>query len=553
MRNRPATLVSAATATGHGGKEAKLYPYVLVGISCLALGLRLMGLNKGIWLDEFVTLDWVLSEDLTSMFQKIRTDTWPPLYFVLLRSWSYLGQGEVTFRLFSVVFGVGLVVIGMVWMKRYSYLSSILTGIILATLPVVVRFSQEIRGYALLLSATALAFYFASRLKAEPQKLTGYMGLTVSLAVAVLTHMVGVMLIIPVWVFIVTMNSDWKRIELGKAFLTIAIPAALFIYLKYFFLSLSPLHDWWMPQVNLEMLWSIVGYVQDASAGAWPVSLIKGVNSALGVYLSYLAMLLCLIMALIFLVWGQWRRTLPFLLAAITYWGELLAYSVAVLPIVWGNTLLPGVVPLAGFVGLHIATLKRPVLRTVYTVVIVLLSLALATTWGTRKAWESQEQWGDVAKILADQWRPQDLAIVYPGFVRGLAQYYFPGMPHESIIEATRGGSREQVAAEIGRKIEAHKTTHLANVFLIIRQDIPMMRDLTPYRHLIVDLKEQMPKTATLQLLLHFRSHNRIPRGLLATRQEILQWAAANFGPPLSFKVYGDLYWLRYGGILPTD
>ncbi len=160
MRHRPAKLVSAATATGPRGKETKLYPYALVGICCLALGLRLLGLNKGIWLDEFITLDWVLSPDLTSMFQKIRTDTWPPLYFVLLRAWSYFGRGEATLRMFSVVFGVGLVVIAMVWMKRYSYLSSILTGIILATLPVVLRFSQEIRGYALLLSAAALAFYF---------------------------------------------------------------------------------------------------------------------------------------------------------------------------------------------------------------------------------------------------------------------------------------------------------------------------------------------------------------------------------------------------------
>ena len=552
MRNRPATLVSAATTTGPGGKEAKFYLYALVGITCLSLGLRLLGLNKGIWLDEFITLDYVLSEDLASMFQKMRTDTWPPLYFVLLRAWSYLGRGEATFRLFSVIFGVGLVVIAMVWMKRYSYLSSILTGIILATLPVVMRFSQEIRGYALLLSATALAFYFASRLKAEPQKLTGYVGLTASLAVAVLTHMVGVMLIIPVWLFIVTMNSDWKRIELGKAFLTIAIPAALFIFFKYFFMYRSATHDWWMPQVNLEMLWSIFRYVQDSSAGTWPVSLIKGKNPAPGVYLSYLAMLLCLILALIFLAWGQWRRTLPFLLAAITYWGELLAYSVAVLPIIWTNTLLPGLVPLAGFVGLHVATLKRPALRTAYTVIIVLLSLALTITWVTRKAWESQEQWGDVAKILAAQWRPQDLTIIYPGFVRGTVQYYFPGMAPESIIEANRGGRREQVAAEIRRKIEAHKTTQIPNVFLIIRQDIPMMKDLTPYRHLIVDLKEQMPKTATLQLLLHF-SHNIIPRGSQATSQEILQWTAANFGPPLSFNVYGDLYWLRYGGTLPTD
>lgn len=245
MRNRPATLVSAATTTGPGGKEAKFYLYALVGIA-------------------------------------------------------------------------------MVWMRRYSYLSSILTGIILATLPVVMRFSQEIRGYALLLSATALAFYFASRLKAEPQKLTGYVGLTASLAVAVLTHMVGVMLIIPVWLFIVTMNSDIKRIELGKAFLTIAIPAALFIFFKYFFLYRSPSHDWWMPQVNLEMLWSIFRYVQDSSAWTWPVSLIKGKNPAPGVYLSYLAMLLCLILALIFLAWGQWRRT-----AALSFGGHYLLGGVA--------------------------------------------------------------------------------------------------------------------------------------------------------------------------------------------------------------------------------
>jgi hypothetical protein len=553
MRNWPATLVRAATATGPGDKRTNFYPLVLVGITCLALGLRLLGFDKGIWLDEFVTRDWVLSVNLASMFQKMRIDAHPPLYFVLLRAWSYLGQGEATFRLLSVIFGVGLVVIAMVWMKRYSSLSSILTGIILATLPVVIRFSQEIRGYALLLCATALAFYFASRLKAEPQRLTGYVGLTVSLAVAVLTHMVGVMLIIPVWLFIVTMNSDWQRIEPGKAFLTIAIPAALFIYCKYFFLYRSPSHDWWMPQVNLVLLWSIFRYVQDSLAGTWPVNLFTEENPALGVYVSNLAMLLCLILAFIFLALGQWRRTLPFLLAAITYWGELLAYSVAVLPIIWNHTLLPGIVPLAGFVGLHVATLKRPALRTAYTVIIVLLSLALATTWVTRKAWESREQWGDVAKILSAQWRSQDLAIFYPGFIRGTVQYYFPGMPPESIIEATRGGRREQLAAEIHRKIEAHKTTQLINVFLIIRQDIPMMRDLTPYRHLIMDLKEQMPKTATLQLLLHFRSHNRIPRGLLATRQEILQWAAANFGPPLSFNVYGELYWLRYGGTLPTD
>ena len=44
--------------------------------------------------------------------------------------------------------------------EKVFFSDDILTGIILATLPVVLRFSQEIRGYALLLSAQALSFLF---------------------------------------------------------------------------------------------------------------------------------------------------------------------------------------------------------------------------------------------------------------------------------------------------------------------------------------------------------------------------------------------------------
>lgn len=141
--------------------------------------------------------------NIWEMLQDLRRDVHPPLHYVLLYYWSKISNSEESLRLFSVLFGVGTIAVVMSWLKQYSFLASILAGIYLATTPIMLRFSQEIRGYSLLLFATALAFLFTSRIIAKPEKLFGYIGLTLSLSVAMSTKLIAIMLFIPMFLLLV--------------------------------------------------------------------------------------------------------------------------------------------------------------------------------------------------------------------------------------------------------------------------------------------------------------------------------------------------------------
>ncbi|MDJ0747756.1 MAG: hypothetical protein QNJ32_31095 [Xenococcaceae cyanobacterium MO_167.B27] len=216
----------------------KIYPYFLVGILVVAFSIRLIGLDKGIWLDEAFTIQMISKANLLKMLQDLRGDVHPPLYYVLLYFWSKITSSEESLRLFSVFFGLGTVAVVMSWLKQYSCLASILAGIYFSTAPVMLRFSQEIRGYSLLLFATALAFFFASRVIAKPEKLSGYIGLILSLTVAIFTKLIGVMLLAPIFLFLVIMTAiEEKKIHWNKVILTFSIPVLVFIFFYFFYLS----------------------------------------------------------------------------------------------------------------------------------------------------------------------------------------------------------------------------------------------------------------------------------------------------------------------------
>ncbi len=143
----------------------KISPYVLAGILVLAFSIRLIGLDKGIWLDEAFTIQMISKANLLEMLQNLRGDVHPPLYYVLLYFWLKITNSEESLRLFSVLF------------------------------------------------ATALAFFFASRVIAKPEKLSGYIGLTLSLTVAMSTKLIGVMLLAPIFLFVVMSKMRISRIS----------------------------------------------------------------------------------------------------------------------------------------------------------------------------------------------------------------------------------------------------------------------------------------------------------------------------------------------------
>jgi 4-amino-4-deoxy-L-arabinose transferase-like glycosyltransferase len=77
----------------------------------------------------------------------------------------------------------------MVWQRAYSNLASILMGVLLCPTPVFLGYSQQILGNPMLLLATKLALLFASLVEKKAEKLSNYVGLGLSLAIGIASHL----------------------------------------------------------------------------------------------------------------------------------------------------------------------------------------------------------------------------------------------------------------------------------------------------------------------------------------------------------------------------
>ena len=141
----------------------------LWGILLLASAVRFLGsTTSAIWCDEGSSL--MLSQfPLTGIWFHAAHDVHPPLYFMLLHGWTALfGDGVFALRALSVLPGIATVFLGM-WLVRLisTQRAALLAGLMLALLPIAVRYSQEVRMYALLgaclMAATiALAYWVMS-------------------------------------------------------------------------------------------------------------------------------------------------------------------------------------------------------------------------------------------------------------------------------------------------------------------------------------------------------------------------------------------------------
>ena len=436
----------------------RVYNYALIVILGLALLVRLIGLNKGIWGDEYHSLKFTFKEGLFPTLLYLRDNDHPPLYFLLLKFWSQISNSEEFIRLLSLLFGMGTILVVMEWMKPYSKLASILAGVYLVTTPMMLRYSQEIRGYSLLVFATALAFYFASRLTAEPEKISGYVGIAFSLTVAISTHLVGIMLILPICVFII-LTGDKQKIRWGQAIQAIAIPLGVFSFFYFFYLKRVQKDEfWWIPPVSFQRLKTTLQSLFVSSwQGYWPD------------YIDHLMIFILFAFMAIILVFGKWRISFPFLVAGVIYWLEVIFYSIFKTPVLLDRTVLPSIVPLSGFFALQIATIQKKRIKIALIVIFTVLSLLLTTTWVTKVAGKPYEEYKQVSQFVQSQWQTNDLVIFYAG-VEGPVSYYFPDLLSEARIKVSRKADIKLVELELDKVVaNIGKERNSFSIYLVAR------------------------------------------------------------------------------------
>jgi uncharacterized membrane protein len=126
--------------------------FALAGVIVLALWVRLYAIEQpGIWYDEAYSL-LLAREGPARIWQLTALDVHPPLYYVLLHYWLMIwGEGALPARALSALADIGTLLLciklmSLIATRRATWMAALL----LALLPISVRYSQEVRMYTLL-------------------------------------------------------------------------------------------------------------------------------------------------------------------------------------------------------------------------------------------------------------------------------------------------------------------------------------------------------------------------------------------------------------------
>ena len=190
------------------------FPWVwLAALTILAAGLRVIGLNRGLWLDEITFLLITVRHPIAEIITVFPGDAQHPLYSILARL-SILAFGEHVWslRLPAVIFGVASVpALYLLAVSVASRTEALLCAAFLALSYHHVWFSQDARGYSTLAFWTILSTFFLLRGLRTGSR-GPYAAYAIAAALGAYTHL-AMMFLIASHALIGAAGalSDWRR------------------------------------------------------------------------------------------------------------------------------------------------------------------------------------------------------------------------------------------------------------------------------------------------------------------------------------------------------
>ncbi|HKA27885.1 MAG TPA: glycosyltransferase family 39 protein [Candidatus Binatia bacterium] len=458
---RPSTLAGSASRW--------LRWEVPAAILAFATAVRLLGLDKSLWLDEASSYLQATAPDFVAA---ARAYDHPPLYYALLRTGLHATRSFPILRLFSVGCGVGAVAVFCFFFGARQRVAGWYAGLLLAASPAFVLNSQELRQYALLSLEFALALWFAWRLVQDSRNTRALIGLASVLALAACTHLVTSFFVAALGCVTLWQQRREPLDRLGRVALCF-VPAALLLwFFKSRFLTQTVMDPalWWMPPVDAELLryvfneitgWTSIMWVADASDGLLP-------GMATGV-------LAVSTLAAALVVWTAWGHRSAssahaLLAMALLYCGLVITYALAVVPIVWPRIMLPGMLPFMLGLGLGVATNPRARQRAAAGAAAVLLAMTMMVPWVSGLAWEPLEPLRAVSDALRRNSKPADLLVLIDGADWALEPYWPEYKERRRVLKVGLAEPVEQTLAAL-RAARARRPPGSAFV-LLYRSDL---------------------------------------------------------------------------------
>ena len=124
---------------------------VIKFIIILALVLRLIGINRGLWAEEIISINTLSNNPIFNPFY-YNTTTNLPLYFYILKMVTF--GGLITNTVFLRLVSIALNIINIFFVYKYFKVKNfahinIFTAILITIAPLQIHYAQEIRPYAL--------------------------------------------------------------------------------------------------------------------------------------------------------------------------------------------------------------------------------------------------------------------------------------------------------------------------------------------------------------------------------------------------------------------
>lgn len=449
-------------------RNAYFYYLIAALVICFGFALRLIALDKGLFCDEIWTIKYAKS---STFINDVRYDQHPPLYFIILHFWAKISVDAEFLRILSVFFNVGMIAIVVRWISRYSRFAGILSGIYCALLPLFLIHSQQIRHYSLLTLFTAASFLFAYLASQSPRKISNYIWMSLSLSFSIMTHLVGVMLVLSVFAYMALISRDYKKYRIAFIFGAFLVPILVFFGVFCFYMvgtsSRNPNHLWF-PHISLSY---VLGLAQNLTGTDYLIKNAGNLFPAVGYksLIKHMTSILLVVVLIRLITLSDWRKCLPLLIAAIVFWAQMLLYSIFFVPICLGRTMLPGMVPFAGFLAVMISSLRPKRLKVLTLILFTALCLFFFKNWVNEEAYNIIEHWEEMAQTLELSSNERDVIIFYPDRLPEMINYYSDVLHRFQRVFTVRIGE-EHFEEKIDAGIAAIQTDGKPfNVFLFIR------------------------------------------------------------------------------------
>jgi len=384
--------------------------WIVAGVMAAGAIPRLFYLGgKSIWLDEAFSMAISRRSLIDMLALVVLSDTHPPLYYLLLKLWMSLGDGEAHVRLLSALFSIAAIPV-MYNLAAHLYGDrrvGLIAAAILAVSPFQVWYAQEARMYAMLTFLVLLSAYFLFR-ALQSGDLRDWVGYVIATTLALYTDNGAIWYMLSISIFyLVSMKRfparflDWFLSNAGIFLLYIPwLP----LFIKQ---TLQVTESFWLPPPSFQ---TVLGALLDFQSFNFPL-------------IEFSLLYMALIFVWAYIVPGRdWQRRL----ATLWLFAPLVISLLLSLrqPIFLTRNLI---VASLGYYLLVAGTIWR--FRSQKATLALLLPLVVMNlvSIGYNARWEEKEDWRAVARYVARSSlkRPGGIAVFLPGYSEIPFDYYF--------------------------------------------------------------------------------------------------------------------------------